>query len=164
MPLSPSPLTELDRRRVGPVPPGIRLRHGAAQPRGRLPPRAALVDAPDQVPAAEEGLRRLQARHGGHAQAVPRQHARGVPERIGQRPATGRRRGTRATSCTPARRRLAARSRRRAATSRLRRTGGISRTSGTGPSRRRLRRRIKSSGPWCIVRGVYDLPLAPYIR
>ncbi len=57
------------------MPPKLRLRDGAAQQSIRLPAAAAGAHAADALPAAEEGLRRVQARHGRHAQAVSRQCA-----------------------------------------------------------------------------------------
>lgn len=74
-------LTHPHRRRPRSMPPGIRLRHGLPQQGHRLPPRPPLLDAPNQVPAAQEGIRRMQARPGRHAQALPRARAGGIPQR-----------------------------------------------------------------------------------
>lgn len=88
--LSPPPLPSLPqplisnppppcphRRRPSNLPPNLRLRPNLPQHPGLMPAPAPPRNAPDALPAAEKGLRRVQAWHGGYAQALQGQSARG---------------------------------------------------------------------------------------
>lgn len=62
------------------MPTRVRVRHGTTTHSSRLPALSSLRNPSDEMPTAQEGIRRLQARHDRHAQAIPRQPAHHLQE------------------------------------------------------------------------------------